>query len=401
MMAILDRKELEQSPLADLHAIASELGIEGYRRLRRDQLIDALIGGGNGDGAAAGDADEPEAEKPKPRRRSRRREPKPEAADADAKDGDEDTEDADGDGDEDDAPKPRRGSGRRQAEAEPEADEAAETREGVLDVLPNGSGFMRPDPFAHSRDDVYVSPAQIRRCELRPGDQIAGPVRAPRRSERYPSLVHVETVNGAGADPPPERPRFEDLTPVFASERLTAPEGLEAVPFGRGSRVAVGGPPGSGITTLLRRIALTLAASHEDIELTVLLAGVRPEEVTEWRRDESVAVVGGGFDRPLEEQGQAAEIAVERAKRTAETGRHAAIVLDSLDALPPAVARRVFAAARCLEEGGSVTVIASTGLAAEPQRLATTRIVLEAGEPGPHPPVLAPSSGTLRADRLG
>jgi transcription termination factor Rho len=128
---------------------------------------------------------------------------------------------------------------------------------------------------------------------------------------------------------------------------------------------------------------------------------VRPEEVTEWRRDESVAVVGGGFDRPLEEQGQAAEIAVERAKRAAETGRHAAIVLDSLDALQPAVARRVFAAARCLEEGGSITVIASTGLAAEPQRLATTRIVLEAGEPGPHPPVLAPASGTLRADRLG
>ena len=413
MMAILDRKELEQSPLADLHAIASELGIEGYRRLRRDKLIDALIGGGgNGDGAASGDDDEPEAEKPKPRRRSRRREPKAEAAEADAKGGDDDAKDGDGDakdgdgddGDGDEAPKPRRGSSRRRAEAEPEAeaevDEATETREGVLDVLPNGSGFMRPDPFAHSRDDVYVSPAQIRRCELRPGDQIAGPVRAPRRSERYPSLVHVETVNGAGADPPPERPRFEDLTPVFASERLTAPEGLEAVPFGRGSRVAVGGPPGSGITTLLRRIALTLAASHEDIELTVLLAGVRPEEVTEWRRDESVAVVGGGFDRPLEEQGQAAEIAVERAKRAAESGRHAAIVLDSLDALSPAVARRVFAAARCLEEGGSVTVIASTGLAAEPQRLATTRIVLEAGEPGPHPPVLAPSSGTLRADRL-
>ncbi|MEA2375486.1 MAG: transcription termination factor Rho, partial [Thermoleophilaceae bacterium] len=338
--------------------------------------------------------------------RSRRREPKAETKSADADDDARDDDgDKDGDDDDDgaaDAPKPRRGSGRRPAEPEAdEADEATETRDGVLDVLPNGSGFMRPDPFTHSRDDVYVSPAQIRRCELRPGDQIAGPVRAPRRSERYPSLVHVETVNGADADPPPERPRFEDLTPVFASERLTAPEGLEAVPFGRGSRVAVGGPPGSGITTLLRRIALTLAASHEDIELTVLLAGVRPEEVTEWRRDESVAVVGGGFDRPLEEQGQAAEIAVERAKRAAETGRHAAIVLDSLDALQPAVARRVFAAARCLEEGGSITVIASTGLAAEPQRLATTRIVLEAGEPGPHPPVLAPASGTLRADRLG
>jgi transcription termination factor Rho len=110
--------------------------------------------------------------------------------------------------------------------------------------------------------------------------------------------------------------------------------------------------------------------------------------------------VGGAFDRPLDEQAQAAETAVERAKRKAESGGHAAIVLDSLDALPPAVARRVFGAARALEEGGSVTVIASTGLAGEPQRLATTRIVLEPGTSSPSPPMLAPSSGTLRADRL-
>jgi transcription termination factor Rho len=398
---ILDRKELEQSPLADLHAIASELAIEGYRRLRRDELIEALVAGGGGDADGAPDGapsdDQADAEEAKPRRRPRRRQPKP-AAQPETE-GDEDTDDAE-DEDEDEGPKPRRASLRGRSEPEADADEPTDTRDGVLDVLPNGSGFMRPDPFVHSRDDVYVSPAQIRRCELRPGDKISGPVRAPRRSERYPSLVHVESVNGQDADPPPERPRFEDLTPVFASQRLTAPDGLEAVPFGKGSRVAVGGPPGSGITTLLRRIALSLAAAHPDVELTVLLAGVRPEEVTEWRRDESVAVVGGGFDRPVDEQGQAAEIAVERAKRAAESGRHAAIVLDSLDALPPAVARRVFGAARCLEEGGSITVIASTGLAGEPQRLATTRIVLEPGDAGPHPPTLAPTSGTLRADRL-
>src|SRR5204863_5155346 len=103
---------------------------------------------------------------------------------------------------------------------------------------------------------------------------------------------------------------FDDLTPVFASERLAAPDGLDAVPFGKGSRVAVRGPPGSGTTTLLRRIALSLAASHPDVELTVLLAGVRPEEVTEWRRDSEVRVVGGGFDRPVDEQAQAADAAV-------------------------------------------------------------------------------------------
>jgi transcription termination factor Rho len=402
-MPILDRQELEQSPLADLHAIASELGIEGYRRLRKAELIEALMAGGNGGAEPEPEAGgEPEAssesdggdaeEERRPARRSRGRRGRGRAGRAAEDEGDRDekgdrdepTADEAGDDDSDEAPEP-----------EPE-----DVRAGVLDVLPNGSGFMRPDPFVHSREDVYVSPAQIRRCELRPGDEIAGPVRSPRRSERYPSLVHVHTVNGASAEPPPERPRFDDLTPVFASERLSAPEGLEAAPFGKGSRVAVGGPPGSGITTLLRRIALTLASSHPEVELTVLLAGVRPEEVTEWRRDSDVAVVGGGFDRPVDEQAQIAETVIERAKRKAESGGHAAVVLDSLDAFPPPVARRVFGAARALEEGGTLTVIASTGLAGEPQRLATTRIVLEPGGAGPGPPALAGSSGTLRADRL-
>ncbi|HEX8065777.1 MAG TPA: Rho termination factor N-terminal domain-containing protein [Thermoleophilaceae bacterium] len=409
-MSILDRAELERSPLADLHAIASELGIEGYRALRRDDLIEALLAQGGGEsgsagnggsrrdgGSSGGDADaasaadagraeeaeadvEPERDAGSAGERSR-------AAEAEV-----------------DAPPPEAAQRRAAPDEDAERRSAPEeVRTGVLDVLPNGSGFMRPDPFVHSRDDVHVSPAQIRRCGLRSGDEISGPVRAPRRSERYPSLVRVETVNGASADPPPERPRFEDLTPVFASERLTAPDELAAVPFGRGSRVAVGGPPGSGITTLLRRIALTLASSHPDVELAVVLAGVRPEEVTEWRRDSAIPVVGGGFDRSVDDQAQAAEIAVERAKRAAEGGRHAAIVLDSLDALPPATARRVFGAARALEEGGSLTVVASTGLAGEPQRLATTRIVLEppaAAGSGPRPPALAPGSGTLRADRL-
>ncbi|HEX8054381.1 MAG TPA: Rho termination factor N-terminal domain-containing protein [Thermoleophilaceae bacterium] len=398
-MAILDRAELERSPLADLHAIASELSIEGYRLLRRDELIDALLKQTGGDtskpsrsraSSENGDADE----RPRSGRgrggRPRTRKPRSDEDDATASDR----------ADEAEAEADARGETQplgEDARADDIGDDGPEeSRTGVLDVLPNGSGFMRPDPFTHSREDVYVSPAQIRRCELRAGDEIAGPVRAPRRSERYPSLVRVETINGAEADPPPARPRFDELTPVFATERLPAPDELSSAPFGRGSRVAVGGPPGSGITTLLRRIALALA-EVDDLELTVVLAGVRPEEVTEWRREEKLTVVGGAFDRPVEEQAQAAEIAVERGKRAVESGRHAAIVLDSLDALPPAAARRVFGAARCLEEGGSLTVIASTGLAGEPQRLATTQVILEAGADGPK---LATGSGTLHADRL-
>jgi transcription termination factor Rho len=388
-MPVLDRKELEESPLSDLHTIASELGIEGYRRLRRDDLIDALAGDGGGDSSATEDK-----EKPKPRSRSRSRSRSRKSDD-----------------------KPAESSRSRAAAAKKTDDEPSdspardedddddgdtEVRQGVLDILPNGSGFMRPDAFAHSRDDVYVSPAQIRRLELRAGDQVEGPVRSPRRNERHPSIVRVDKVNGGDAEKPSERPRFEDLTPVFATQALTSPDGLDATPFGRGSRVAVGGPPGSGITTLLRRIVLGLKAAHEDLDVVVVLAGVRPEEVTEWKRDSSVTVAGGGFDRPVDEQAQAAESAVERGKRAAESGNHAVIVVDSLDALPPAAARRVFGAARATEEAGTLTVIASTGTAGEPLRQATTRIVLEPGDTssGPQPPKLAPHSGTLRADLL-
>ena len=378
-MAVLDRKELEESPLSDLHAIASELGIEGYRLLRREKLIDSILGdsSGNGGTSKASESDSDSEERPRQRRsrggRSRTRKPAaPKEAEAEAESQGSDADDSD--------------------------DENGEVRSGVLDILPNGSGFMRPQAFAHSDDDVYVSPAQIRRCELRSGDEIEGPVRPPRRSERHPSLVRIDKVNGADAEGKDGRKRFDDLTPIFASQKLPAADGLDAVPFGRGSRVAVGGPPGSGITTLLRRIVAALSEAGDDLEVTLVLAGTRPEEVTEWKRDAKVSVVGGAFDRPVEEQAQAAEMAVERGKRAVEQGRHAAIVIDSLDALPPSAARRVFGAARATEEGGTLTVVASTGLAGEPMRLATTRIVLEPYEGDA--PKLAPTSGTLRSDLL-
>jgi transcription termination factor Rho len=402
-MAVLDRKQLEESPLSDLHAIASELGIEGYRLLRREKLIEAILGGGDGGGSdegsasgdAGGDGESRESrEEERPRRRSRGRGRGRDRAPRAERD---DSEDADAEPD----------SG---ADADAGASDAAdddepgEVREGVLDILPNGSGFVRPEAFKHSPDDVYVSPAQIRRLELRSGDRIEGPVRPPRRNERHPSLARVDKVNGADADGGAlsDRKRFDEFTPVFASQRLPGPDGLDAVPFGRGSRVAVGGPPGSGITSLLRSIVSTLAEVGDDLEVVVVLAGARPEEVTEWRRDSKVDVAGGGFDRPVDEQAQAAEMAIERGKRAVEQGRHAAIVIDSLDALPPSVARRVFGAARATEEAGTLTIVASTGLAGEPMRLATTRIVLEAPEPGAASGAakLSPASGTLRAESL-
>ena len=379
-MAVIQRKELEESPLADLHAIASELGVEGFRALRKDDLIGAILD-------AQGEGDEPPAEAA---------EDKP-AVEDEAEPELEETEPQPEESDEDSSP-----AGEEEPAVAEEPHSGEEASSGVLDILPNGSGFVRVDPAGQSREDVYVSPAQIRRCELRAGDEVSGPRRPPRRNERHPSLVRVETVNGSPAEPPEERPRFADLTPVFPSERLSEPDALKGIPFGKGSRVAVGGPPGAGATTLLRQVAIKLAESHPDLELAVVLVGVRPEEVTDWRRELSAPVAGGGFDRSLDAQAQVVELAVERAKRTVERGGHAALVVDTLEVLPAGVQRRIFGAARNTEEGGSLTLIASIGMAWEAQRLATTRVMLDPPLPEtPAPHVSTGRSGTLRAELLG
>jgi transcription termination factor Rho len=380
-MAVLARNELEESPLADLHALASELGIEGYRRLRRSELVGAILRSQGGEAAAEPDPgaeDETPADAP--------------AAAADAEPSDADEPPA----------RPRRRGRRRPEPADEEAEAAPpeEARTGILDVLPNGSGFLRADAFAHSRDDVYVSPAQIRRCELRTGDEVRGPVRAPRRSERYPSLVRIEAVNGAPAEPPAERLLFDDMTAVFATERLAAPEELAATPFGKGSRVSVAGPPGSGATTVLRRIVATLGEGEPDVQVVVVLAGARPEELGEWAQAVDVPVVGGSFDQSPERQAEAASMAIERAKRAAERGQDAVVVLDSLESLPAGPARRAFGAARNTEEGGSLTVVAATGVSIEPARFATTRVVLSPSA-GARIEIDEGSSGTLRSELLG
>jgi transcription termination factor Rho len=264
---------------------------------------------------------------------------------------------------------------------------------GVLDVLANGSGFVRVDAAGQSRDDVYVSPAQIRRCELRAGDELSGPARPPRRNERHPSLVRVEAVNGGAAEPAEERPWFGELTPVFPTQKLDAPKELKDAPFGRGSRVAIAGPPGAGTNTLLRELALELSRD-EELGVQVVLAGALPEDVTEWHRTDGLAVTGGSFDRSPDAQAQAAELAVERAKRRVERGGHAVVLIDSLEALPAGARRRIFGAGRATEEGGTLTVVAAVGAEREALRWATTRVVLDLDGK------LAPESGTVRGELL-
>jgi transcription termination factor Rho len=270
-------------------------------------------------------------------------------------------------------------------EPEVEEDEASdeEILGGSLDILANGSGFLRVDPAGQSRGDVYVSPAQIRRCELRSGDEVSGPVRPPRRNERHPSLIRVETVNGADAEPPEERPWFGELTPVWPRERLGE---IGGVPFGKGSRVAIIGPPGAGATPLLHEAA---KAFGDDVHVQVVLAGARPEEVPAWR-ELGATVLGGSFERSPEAQAQAAELAVERAKRAVERGGHAVVVIDSLQALPPSTRRRVFGAGRATEEGGALTILAVGGDDRELLRWATARVVLAAEA----------ESGALHSDLL-
>jgi transcription termination factor Rho len=205
--------------------------------------------------------------------------------------------------------------------------------------------------------------------------------------------VRVETVNGAPAEPAEERPWFGELTPVFPTQKLPAPKALKDAPFGRGSRVAIAGPPGAGASELLREIAQDLTG-NEELGVQVVLAGALPEVVTEWHRSDGLAVAGGSFDRSPDAQAQAAELAVERAKRRVERGGHAVVLIDSLEGLPAGARRRVFGAGRATEEGGSLTVIAVVGDEPEPLRWATTRVVL--GPDGK----LAAHSGTVRGQLL-
>jgi transcription termination factor Rho len=347
-MTVLQRKELESSPLADLHAIASELGLEGFRSKRKGDLIGAILDAQGGEEVEAPEPVEDEVEPDEV--------PSEESLEGPA----EDEEDHPAEGELD------------VVEEEPEVEDEASDEEmltGALDILANGSGFLRLDPAGQSRGDVYVSPAQIRRCELRSGDELSGPVRPPRRNERHPSLIRVESVNGAEAEPPEQRPWFGELTPVFPTEPLGE---LRGVPYGKGARVAIVGPPGAGATTLLREAVKALG---EDVSVQIALAGVRPEEIAGWR-ELGPPVVGGSFERSPEAQAQAAELAVERAKRQVERGGHAVIVIDSLYALPPSTRRRVFGAGRATEEGGTLTILAAGGEDHELLRWATVRVVL-------------------------
>jgi len=264
---------------------------------------------------------------------------------------------------------------------------------GIMDMASDGYGFLRTQGMKPSLSDVYVSQTQVRRFALRTGDYVMGAVRQPKDSEKYYGLLRVDAVNGLDPETAKRRPYFEQLTPIFPDERINLEEGLNnlstrvidlVAPVGRGQRGLIVSPPKAGKTILLKTIATATAKRYEDIYIIVALIGERPEEVTDWRRSvQDAEVVAATFDDPVEEQTRVAEMAIERAKRLVESGRHVMVLLDGITrltraynlALPPSgrtlsggidpVAlqppKRLFGTARNVEDasGGSLTIIAT------------------------------------------
>ena len=404
MTSVLDRDALEGSPLADLHVIANQLGVDGFRRLRKAELVDAILARQSGEEPAAaqdGATDEDAGDTPRPRRRrSRARKADDETAAAVEAADRADEEEAE------EPSEPRRGgrNRRRGGRSSDDAPATDETVEGVIELQPNGSGFVRLKHPDTSDDDVYVSAAQVKRCELVTGDRVGGPVRPPRRSERFPSLVRVDTINGKPADEVAEGTRFEDLKATFPTERIelggddptvTTVEWL--APFGKGSRVVVTGGPFAGKSHLLRGIATALAG-RDGLELTVVLAGARPEEAGEW--SEAIAPAASApLGASADQQAQCVEQAVELGRRVAARGGDAVVIIDSLDQVAPAVARRLLAAARNIVDGGSLTVIAAS---AAPLGGETTVVALDASLTGLNrfPNLDLAASATMRPELL-
>jgi transcription termination factor Rho len=265
-----------------------------------------------------------------------------------------------------------------------------ELRGGILEIVDEGIGFLRADHYLPGPNDIYVSQSQIRRFSLRTGDMVIGQVRSPKESEKYYGLLRVEAINGLDPEAAKGRPVFETLTPIFPDQRFDLETDSHTLttrllnlvaPIGRGQRGLIVSPPKAGKTTVLKQIANAISIKYPDVHLMVALIGERPEEVTDMDRSVDAEVISSTFDEPVTSHVRVAEIALERAKRLVEIGHHVVILLDSITRLgraynlvvtpsgrtlsggldpaalyPP---KRFFGAARNIEEGGSLTIIAT------------------------------------------
>ncbi|HKZ55457.1 MAG TPA: transcription termination factor Rho [Anaerolineales bacterium] len=265
-----------------------------------------------------------------------------------------------------------------------------ELRGGVLEIVSEGMGFLRSDHYLPGSNDIYVSQSQIRRFGLRTGDMVIGQIRPPKDSEKYYGLLRVESINGLDPEAAKNRPKFEELTPIFPLERFDLETNRYTLstrllnliaPIGKGQRGLIVSPPKAGKTTVLKEVANAISQNYPQVHLMVALIGERPEEVTDMDRSVDAEVIASTFDEPVNSHVRVAEMALERAKRLVECGRHVVILMDSITRLaraynlmvtpsgrtlsggldpaalyPP---KRFFGAARNLEEGGSLTIIAT------------------------------------------
>ena len=364
------RAELQGKSLEDLRTIATSVGVEADG-LQKTKLIAAILGSDKFELSEEPDAvDLPSAEKKSESNGGRSR-----------SDGGQRNSGGQGGG---------RKRNRKRRDRDEKIDESElEIREGLLDILPEGYGFLRVGGYLPGEKDVYVPANQIRKNGLRKGDLIEGPVRPPRSQEKFAALVRVIKNNGMDPEEARKRPKFGNLTPLFPDIRLRLErddknDSLARImdlisPIGKGQRGLIVSPPKAGKTTVLKEIAHSLAENNPECHLMVVLVDERPEEVTDMQRSVKGEVVYSTFDRPAEEHTQVSELALERAKRLVEMGNDVVILLDSITRLArahnlatPASGRilsggvdsqalyppkRFFGAARNIEEGGSLTII--------------------------------------------
>jgi len=385
------RAQLQSKSIDELRALAASAGIE-TDGLQKSKLISALMASGKTPVAA------PVEEVDLPRATPRSERPEAgggaEPAGKGQRDGGKGPRDG-GQGRRDghsrrDGGQRGRSRNRRRREEEQIPESELEVREGLLDILPEGYGFLRVTGYVSGDKDAYVPANQVRKHRLRKGDVVSGPIRPPRSKEKFPAVVRVVAVNGVSPDEAASRPKFEKLTPLFPDERLRLEVAGKSgdvltriidliAPIGKGQRGLIVSPPKAGKTTVLQEIAQSITANNPECYLMVVLVDERPEEVTDMQRTVKGEVIYSTFDRPAEEHTQVSELAIERAKRLVETGVDVVIVLDSITRLArahnlatPASGRilsggvdsqalyppkRFYGAARNIEEGGSLTIL--------------------------------------------
>lgn len=326
----MEAVELENKTITELHKIAREMEIPGYSRLRKKELVFEIL--------------------------------KTQA---------------------------QRSQEQDQSQGQAQKDEPM-IAQGILEILQEGYGFLRPLGYVQSEEDIYVSPSQIRRLDLRNGDLVGGLIRPPKEGERYFALLRVEAINGLSPENSASRLHFDALTPIFPTTRLTLETEEEDIstriidliaPIGKGQRGLIVAPPKAGKTVLLKKIANSLTANYPELYLMILLIDERPEEVTDMRRSVKAEVISSTFDEPAENHVKVADMVLERARRLVEHRKDVVILLDSITRLarahnlviPPSgrtlsggvdpaalhKPKRFFGAARNIEEGGSLTVLAT------------------------------------------